>query len=218
MRKLVLMATLAMLILTSRPLTLHTSSYSHEACGEVIDVVDGDTIDVKILKVHKERFSNYLGKVVRVRLADINAPELSTPEGERAKIALSLLLKDRGNRILLDIDDVCVVDRYNRLISLIYVNHNETHELNINMWLVANNHAEIKDFLDNEFDPGSWTLYVESARNSAPKLDEVADENSWIWDTIFYLVLAVLALLVLLTKSRKRVRSGSHNCGALGYA
>jgi len=99
----------------------------------------------------------------RVRLADVDAPELSTAEGQRAKAALEALLL--GRRVCLDIDDLYKTDRYGRFVAVAYLDYNETHWLNVNQWLVERGYAAYVDYL-NEFHP-PWPLYV--SKVAAPK-------------------------------------------------
>jgi endonuclease YncB( thermonuclease family) len=106
-------------------------------------VVDGDTFDAF--------------PVGRVRLADIDAPELGTAEGEASRIALERLIL--GKTVYLDVDDLYVIDRYNRVVAVAYVRYNDTHLLNVNKWLVDNGYARIADY-PNEFKPSAWTLYI----------------------------------------------------------
>jgi hypothetical protein len=109
----------------------------------VYKVVDGDTLDGF--------------PIGRVRLADINAPERGEPgyiEAIQALVNLTL-----NKRVYLDVDDLGVMDKYNRIVAVVYVRYNSTHILNVNKWLVDNGYAEVLDF-DNEFDPMAWSLYV----------------------------------------------------------
>lgn len=55
-------------------LAVTTPVYPEEFSGQVIDVVDGDTIEVM-----------HLGKPERVRLHGVDCPELGQPYGKRAK-------------------------------------------------------------------------------------------------------------------------------------
>ncbi len=112
--------------------------------GVVVKVVDGDTIDVE--------------GIGRIRMADINAPELSTKEGQKAKeFVKSLCL---GKTVYLDIDDEKVVGKYGRIIAVVYLPFNKTHLLNLNAYLVKEGYAEVKDF-PNEFKPEDWEVYVQ---------------------------------------------------------
>jgi micrococcal nuclease len=115
-------------------------------------VVDGDTFDTF--------------PVGRVRLADIDAPELGTAEGEASRIALERLIL--GKTIYLDVDDLYVIDRYNRIVAVAYIRYNDTHLLNVNKWLVDNGYARVVDY-PNEFKPSAWTLYVYFPRENEAK-------------------------------------------------
>ena len=112
-----------------------------EASGLVTNVADGDTFDV-------EGFG-------RVRLADIDAPEMDTPAGKAAKFFAEAWLLDEI--VHLDVDDLGVKDRYGRWIAVAYIEDPDTGSLiNFNHLLVSSGHAVIKDFRDNKFDPGDW--------------------------------------------------------------
>jgi len=117
-----------------------------EHCGVVTRVVDGDTFYVS-------------GLPERVRLADVNAPELSTAEGQGAKAALEVLTL--GRRVCLDIDDLYKTDRYGRFVAVAYLDYNETHWLNVNQWLVERGYAAYVDY-PNEFHQ-PWPLYLPKA-------------------------------------------------------
>jgi len=115
-----------------------------DVCGDIYHVVDGDTFDVF--------------PVGRVRLADIDAPELNTTEGQMAKQVLQNLTSIYGSRVYLDVDNIYVMDRYNRVVAVAYLRYNSTHILNVNKWLVDNGYVAIKDY-NNEFNPYSWKLF-----------------------------------------------------------
>lgn len=117
----------------------------------VYRVIDGDTFDAF--------------PVGRVRLADINAPELGEPPGKEAKEALSRLILNAV--VYLDVDDLEVMDRYNRLVCVAYLRFNSTYLLNLNRWLFENNYAEVVDY-SNEFKPEAWSLYVFYPSTSLP--------------------------------------------------
>lgn len=131
--------------------------YGVEVYGAVVRVIDGDTLDLRVLAVYKDKYLSFNGSEIRVRLADINAPELGTPEGEEAKKALTSLVS--GKNIYLDIDDLYIYDRYKRVVAAAYLPINSTHLLNINLWLALNGYAEIIDY-PNEFNPSKWSLYI----------------------------------------------------------
>ncbi|RLG75109.1 MAG: hypothetical protein DRO14_04975 [Thermoprotei archaeon] len=123
--------------------SVHGESFEVDVKARVYKVIDGDTFDAF--------------PVGRVRLADVNAPELSEAGGLEAKQALYKLVY--GKVVYLDVDDKYVMDKYHRIVAVAYVRVNSTHLLNVNEWLITNGYAEVRDY-PNEFDPRSWTLYV----------------------------------------------------------
>ena len=149
-------------------LLILASAAPDEVSGIVTNVVDGDTFDFRIDK----NDPRIIYEIERVRLADVDSPEMSTPEGEPAKVfATEILL---GQRVWLDIDDKSKDGRdpYGRLIAVVYLGDpsplqglqglglqlngtiNTTHPFN--RLLVDAGHAVVKDFTNNEFDPASW--------------------------------------------------------------
>ena len=120
-----------------------TTDIEIDDVGRVYRVIDGDTFDCF--------------PCGRIRLADVDAPEVGEPGYYEAKNALTSLVL--GKKVYLDVDCVGTMDRYNRLICVVYVRHNRTHLLNVNKWLLDHGYVELKDY-DNEFDPLTWSLYV----------------------------------------------------------
>ena len=104
-----------------------STNFEIDASMLVYKVVDGDTVD-----------GFPLG---RIRLADINTPERGEPGYNEAKQTLMELVLNK--KVYLDVDDVAVIDQYNRIVAIVYVRHNSTHLLNINKWLLQNGYAEI---------------------------------------------------------------------------
>jgi len=136
-------------VYTTKTITITNTVESIRIEGAEVDliatvykVVDGDTFDA---------FPSG-----RVRLADINAPELNEAGGQEAKNALTNLVLNK--KVYLDVDDLYVMDKYNRLICVVFVDYNSTHVLNVNKWLVENGYVQITDY-GNEFNPNTWTLY-----------------------------------------------------------
>ena len=121
-----------------------------EAAGRVIHVTDGDTFDVRLYS-HNDRIRE---DVIRVRLADLDAPEMY---GERAceagriagEFTRSWLM---NNLVSLDIDDKNGQDDYGRWMAVCYLEDGR----NFNRMLIDSGHAAKKDFRNNEFDPESW--------------------------------------------------------------
>ena len=145
---------LALLILAYL-LPILAAAAPDEASGIVTNVVDGDTFDLRIDKTDPR----IIYEIERVRLADVDSPEMSTPDGPPAKVfATDILL---GKKVWLDIDDKSRDGRdpYGRLIAVVYLEDrdgtiNTTHPFN--RLLVDAGHAVVKDFTNNEFDPASW--------------------------------------------------------------
>jgi len=79
---------------------------------------------MKIYTSYKPRYDYLIGSIVKVRFADINAPELDIPRGELAKEVLKKLID--YYHVFLDIDDKYVYDRYGRIIAVVYLPLNET--------------------------------------------------------------------------------------------
>lgn len=172
-----------------------------EAHGIVTNVVDGDTFDVTIEKASpKISYS-----VERIRLADVDSPEMATVEGPAAKdFTYSILL---NKRVYLDIDDLSATgrDRYDRLVCVARLSGVRGQMIpapSFNRMLVDGSHAQLKDFKDNEFDPQDWWNedYASSSDNgpedaqhelkdellaeveeSAEKLLDSAARELWDW-------------------------------------
>ncbi len=154
----IVMSSLLLLIVSSVIVFSASSTvYEFDVWGLVTRVVDGDTVYMKVYEVYKPRYISLEGSVIKVRFADINAPELGTVSGEEAKKALTALVG--GRYVYLDIDDKYVYDRYGRIVGVLYLPLNKTHALNVNLWLVLKGYAVFKDY-PNEFNPSAWSLYV----------------------------------------------------------
>jgi PKD repeat protein len=122
---------------------VYSSPFEVDATASVYRVVDGDTFDAF--------------PVGRVRLADVDAPEIGEAGYTKATNALKSLVLNK--KVYLDVDDLNVMDRYNRIVCVVYVRNNSTHLMNVNHWLVINGYAKISDY-PNEFNPYTWSLYV----------------------------------------------------------
>ena len=102
-------------------ITLAISTHATTRYGTVERVVDGDTIVFNVGDAKNER----------VRLADIDTPELDQPWGEEAKAALKVWAEDRMAKIR-----IVDTDRYGRLVATLWIDGK-----NINRRLVAKGHA-----------------------------------------------------------------------------
>ena len=142
MRKVLIALAIAGLFLSSFILMADASPLNTsklEESGIVIKVVDGDTFDVE--------------GIGRIRLADVNTPEMDTEEGREAKEYVKGLCYHK--KVYLDIDDLYVRGKYGRIIAVVYVPYNETHYVNLNQLLLQEGYAEARDYR-NEFDPDDW--------------------------------------------------------------
>jgi len=149
--------------------------------GIANNVIDGDTFDMTAAN----------GTQYRIRLADVDAPERYeegyVESGEYLRGLVS------GESVYLDIDDLYVWDDYgngNRLVGIIYINHNSSYLLNVNEALFQAGHLLKKEY-DNEFTPYNWSLYVS------------IQESSEFPSTIIAVV-AIAALLLALIFTRRR--------------
>ncbi len=114
-----------------------------DATAFVSRVVDGDTFHAARLGV--------------VRLADIDTPEVGESGAREATHYLTSLVQ--GRQVYLDVDDLERTDRYGRVVAIVFVRHNATHLLNVNLALLEAGLARLDDHR-NEFDPRTWTRYV----------------------------------------------------------
>lgn len=94
-----------------------------QVSGKVVSVYDGDTITVL----------SEQNKQIKVRLAEIDAPEKAQPFGEKSKQALSYLVF--GKTVKVDIHNV---DRYKRNVSTVYLDGR-----NVNREMVLNGYAYV---------------------------------------------------------------------------
>ncbi|MDD1761199.1 MAG: thermonuclease family protein [Methanothrix sp.] len=126
-----------------------------EAYGIVTNVVDGDTFDVTIEKAN----SKITHSIERVRLADVDSPEMESEDGPAARDFTYAVLMNK--KVYLDIDDLSEKgqDSYGRLICLAYMAGVYGQPLsapNFNRLLVDSGHARLNNFTNNEFDPDDW--------------------------------------------------------------
>tara|TARA_E500000075_G_C6764203_1_gene209025 strand:+ start:104 stop:583 length:480 start_codon:yes stop_codon:yes gene_type:complete len=126
--------------------------------AQVLRVVDGDSITVKVDE------TNY-----RIRLAEIDAPEMDQAWGEESKSALQEKL---GNEeVALEIIDV---DRYSRLVARVFLNGRQ-----INREMVEEGHAWVYlEYLRDE------TLLDPEGKAKKKKLGLWASKAAvapWLW-------------------------------------
>ena len=131
------------------------SSTPDEAYGRVSNVVDGDTIDVALQDYNASQIAE---DVIRIRLADIDTPEVrgakTCEAGKEASAYTRTWLL--SSYVFLDLDDKTGKDPYGRWVAVVYLSEDVKPGRNFNKMLVDSGHAVIEDFKNNEFDPWSW--------------------------------------------------------------
>ncbi len=144
-KKLVLLLTITsfLIVSISTPLVV-VFAFEVDASGIVTELKDGDSFVVS--------------GVGEVRLADIDAPEYFEEGSTASKNYLTSLIS--GKRVYLDISSMKAKDNYGRYICVAYLRVESNKYLNINEKLVREGYAEYDDYLNNEFDPNTWLLYV----------------------------------------------------------
>lgn len=112
--------------------------------------------------------------VERIRLADVNSPEMDTAQGMSARdFAFAVLM---NKRVYLDIDDQSSSgrDTYGRLIAVAYLTGFYGQPLaspNFNRMLVDSKHAELNNFTDNEFNPTNWWSVEPAGQSSKSNVE-----------------------------------------------
>ncbi len=149
----ILMVVLMFAVLSS-PYANDTSAKDQpnaEAAGTVTHVVDGDTFDVTVSEKTDTRVA--IGETIRIRLADIDTPEIHGAKACQAGRDAANYTRSRldGKHVSLDLDDSAGKDVFNRWIAVCYIDGK-----NFNEELVVNGVAMVKDFDNNEFNPDDW--------------------------------------------------------------
>jgi micrococcal nuclease len=175
MRKILFASMLLVLILPTvqvvRCVEIDMTSY-------VSSVHDGDTFT--------------LNSGEKVRLADLDAPELGEPGSYEARDYLNSLVYQQT--VYLDVDDEYRTDSYGRLVCVVYVDYNSTHYLNVNEALIDGGYAEARNY-DNEFNYNTFALYI-------PKDQPIDGDipSNTIGGILVFAVIAVIAFLILIKK------------------
>ena len=166
-------------------LTLVVTAAQDEAYGMVTNVLDGDTFDITIEKAD----SRIASSVERIRLADVDSPEMDTPGGLTARDFTYAVLMNK--RVFLDIDDRSGNGRdpYGRLVCVAYLTGVYGQPLmtpSFNQMLVNCGHAEINDFTNNEFSleesrsdvssPEEGSLNVQPGDNLSNQLESLKSD------------------------------------------
>ena len=126
-----------------------------EAYGRVSNVVDGDTFDITLQDYNSSQVSE---DVIRIRLADIDTPEVRGPKACEAGKNASAYTRTwlLSNYVFFDLDDKTGKDPYGRWVAVVYLSEDGKPGRNFNKQLVDSGHAVIDDFRNNEFDPAGW--------------------------------------------------------------
>ena len=141
-------------------LALLGAAGEREITGKVVSVADGDTLTVLVGE-----------QPVRVRLAQIDAPEKGQPWGRRAKRALSELAFGKTARVV-----VVAEDRYGRSVGEVFVG-----DVHVNEAMVREGHA----WAYTEYSPSLAIIDLENAARGAGRglwaLPESERDAPWIW-------------------------------------
>jgi endonuclease YncB( thermonuclease family) len=128
--------------------------------GRVVGITDGDTLT---LLVDLEE--------VRIRLAQIDAPEMDQPYGKQAKAALSTLAFRKQARV-----EVVDIDRYGRTVGEIFADG-----IDVNREMVREGHA----WAYTKYSHTTEIVDHESSARAAKKglwaLPESQREPPWLW-------------------------------------
>lgn len=130
------------------PATLPQEPPGHET-GEVVRVVDGDTIEVEITGRREGAGIGeaVIGRVYDVRLIGIDTPESVKPGspvecfGKESSAATEALLDGRSVSLVKDVEET---DRYDRLLRYVYIGDEM-----VNARLVLNGYAQVYTYPPN---------------------------------------------------------------------
>ena len=128
-------------------------------------VIDGDTFNTS--------------KQVRIRLADIDAPESDEAGYTNSTNYLTSLIENKS--VILDVDNMTMTDPHDRLVCLVYIQYNSTHLLNVNKAMLDEGYASFSDFTNNEFNPMNWMLFYSIDTNSEPTTHSEPPVASFIY-------------------------------------
>ena len=110
-----------------------------------------------------------------------------------------------GKTVYLDIDSQYITDVFgtgNRTVSVVYVDFNSTHLLNVNQILVEQRLVTIVD-VENDFNPNDWT-YFTAKENKVEKINFASDFPIWIiFPLSFFSILIIIIFKRKLTKKLK---------------
>jgi endonuclease YncB( thermonuclease family) len=128
--------------------------------GRVVGITDGDTLTLLVDR-----------RQVRVRLAQIDAPESDQPYGKKAKAALSALAFGRQAHV-----EVVDIDRYGRTVGEVFVDG-----IDVNREMVREGHA----WAYTKYSHTTEIIELEDSARAAKKglwaLPENQREPPWLW-------------------------------------
>jgi micrococcal nuclease len=129
-----------------------------EVGGSVTHVVDGDTFDLQVEHGDSRVAPD---EIIRIRLADVDAPETRGPNACQAGRDATAYARPwlLNNKVFLDLDNKTGKDEFGRWVAIVYLTNSDGSlnlSRNFNRMLVDSGHAIIKDFKNNEFDPANW--------------------------------------------------------------
>jgi endonuclease YncB( thermonuclease family) len=154
----------ALLLLPSCPagseLNPASGTESSVLSGRVVGVTDGDTLT---LLVGREQ--------VRIRLAQIDAPESNQPYGKKSKAALSALTFQKQVRV-----EVVDTDRYGRTVGEVFVD-----AVDVNHEMVREGHAWAYTRYSHSTEIIALEDDARAARKGLWALPESQREAPWIW-------------------------------------
>ncbi len=128
--------------------------------GRIVSITDGDTLT---LLVDREQ--------IRIRLAQIDAPESAQPYGKKSKAALSELAFGKRARV-----EVVDVDRYGRTVGEVYVGG-----LHVNSEMVRSGHAWAYTAYARSLEIIAFEDEARAAGLGLWALPESERDPPWIW-------------------------------------
>jgi endonuclease YncB( thermonuclease family) len=128
--------------------------------GKVIKVTDGDSINIM-----------YEGKTLRIRLAEIDAPERGQPFGKKSKEALADYVAGKEVQVV-EID----IDRYERIVGQVYLG-----DLWVNGALVRGGYAYVYPKYATSKQLYEYEAEAQESKAGIWKLPESERIKPWVW-------------------------------------
>ncbi len=86
---------------------------------------------------------------------------------------------------------------FGRIVAMIYLDHNSTHLLNVNLYMVVNGFAVFDDFTNNEFSPSNWELYVDKNDDGGNDPYDPNDPSNTFHFTFPIAIVLVVGMILL---------------------